>query len=422
MVVRIVEGGSRRSQHMLARMGYLGLLVGLVVLGLLTSGGLGESVDLGELAKSGSWVFALVAYGQVVGVCLLAPLFMAGAIASEQSGKTYNILLTTPLSNVQIVLGSLMGRLFFVLALLLSGLPLFAVVLVFGGVRTQSVFVAFAVAGCTAVLVGSVAVTLSVVRAGGRKAVVTFVIGVAAYLVLVYGLDRGLVRVIDPRPTTTWLTAFHPLLVLESSLLPSYRPPTVGELAGVGAGGAGGGEGGGGVGGWLSWAQVHPLKAFATWTLSLSLALVLGCALFLRRIGQGESVWMMKVARALRLAPGERTHAPREVTGNPIAWREAKTRGRFFGGIVGRWGFAVAGFAAAAGLVWAYHTGRLPTLPAPPPPATGGGGAAGGTGGGSGWFWGFGGAGGGAAGGGAIAGGGGGGGWCRRIMRCFGRG
>ncbi len=243
MVVRIVEGGSRRSQHLWARMGYLGVLIGLVVMGLLTSGGLGENVDLGDLAISGSWVFALVAYGQVVGVCLLAPLFMAGAIASEQSGKTYNILLTTPLSNLQIVLGSLMGRLFFVLALLLSGLPLFAVVLVFGGVRTESVLVAFAVAGCTAVLVGSVAVTLSVVRAGGRKAVYVFVIGIAGYLGVVYGLDRGLVRVIDPAPTTTWLTAWHPLLVLESSLLTTnYRPPTPQELSSAAATGGGGGE------------------------------------------------------------------------------------------------------------------------------------------------------------------------------------
>ncbi|MEO1237894.1 MAG: hypothetical protein AAFX76_14005, partial [Planctomycetota bacterium] len=131
MVVRIVEGGARRTQHLLVRMGYLGLLVILVVIGLLSGGGLAESVSMGELAKAGSQVFRLVAYGQVLGVCLLAPLFMAGAIASEQSGKTYNILLTTPLSNLQIVLGSLVGRLFFVLALLLSGLPLFAVVLVF---------------------------------------------------------------------------------------------------------------------------------------------------------------------------------------------------------------------------------------------------------------------------------------------------
>ncbi|MEM8737763.1 MAG: ABC transporter permease subunit [Planctomycetota bacterium] len=350
MVVRIVEGGSRRAQHFWVRLGYLGLLVGLVMVGLMSGAGLGQDVSMGELAKSGARVFQWVAYGQVLGVCLLAPLFMAGAIASEQSGKTYNILLTTPLSNLQIVLGSFVGRLFFVWALLLSGLPLFAVVRVFGGVRTESVLTAFAVAGCTAVLVGSVAVMLSVLRAGGRKAVFVFVIGIAAYLVGIYTLDRGLVRVLDPRPTTTWLTALHPLLVLESSLLTDYRPPPPEELAAYSGPGR--------------FFLSNPLGAFTAWTLGVSAALVLGCAVGLRWVGQGESRLGRRVKRWLRLDGGERVRPAREVTGNPIAWREANTRGRMFTGILGRYGFAVVGWGLAAGLVWAYHTGRLPSLPA----------------------------------------------------------
>ncbi|MEM1027639.1 MAG: hypothetical protein AAGJ38_06115 [Planctomycetota bacterium] len=350
MVVRIVEGGSRRMQHLFVRMGYLGLLVLLVVIGLLSGGGLGENVSLGNLAIAGSQVFRLIAYGQVLGVCLLAPLFMAGAIASEQSGKTYNILLTTPLSNLQIVLGSLAGRLFFVLALLLSGLPLFAVVLVFGGVRTGSVFMAFAVAACTAIFVGSVAVTLSVLRAGGRKAVFVFVIVIAAYLVGLYALDRGLLRVLDPEPYTTWLTALHPILVLESSLLTDYRPPPPEVLVDYPA--------------LLAAFRGSPFAAFVAWTLGGSLLMVLGCALGLRQIGQGEAKWLIALKAKLRLNRGERTHAAREVTGNPIAWREANTRGKVAGGILGRYGFAFLGWSAAGLLVWLYHTGRLPQLPA----------------------------------------------------------
>ena len=354
MVIRIVEGGSRRRQHMLVRMGYLGLLVGLVVLGLLTGGGLlAETVSLNALARSGAQLFRYIAYGQVIGVCLLAPLFMAGAIASEQSGKTYNILLTTPLSNLQVVLGSLLGRLFFILTLLLSGLPLFAVVLIFGGVRTGSVLEAFGVAACTAVLVGSVAVTLSVLRAGGRKAVFIFVIAIATYLIGAYLLDRLLIREIDTVPYTTWLTAWHPLLVLESSMLTgSYRPPPPEVLSNHSAVAA--------------FFLGRPFAAFATWTLGLSVLLVLGCAVILRRVGQGEWVLWGKMKKRLRIDGGERRHAPREVTGNPVAWREAKTRGKLFSAILARGGFAVLGAAAAVGLTWAYHVGALPTnLPAP---------------------------------------------------------
>ena len=354
MVVRIVEGGSRRRQHMLVRMAYLGLLVCLVVLGLLTGGGLlAENVSLNALARSGAQLFRWIAYGQVVGVCLLAPLFMAGAIASEQSGKTYNILLTTPLSNLQVVLGSLLGRLFFILTLLLSGLPLFAVVLVFGGVRVGSVLEAFGVAACTAVLVGSVAVTLSVLRAGGRKAVFVFVIVIAAYLVGAYLLDRLLIRELDAVPYTTWLTAWHPLLVLESSMLTgSYRPPPAEVLSGRSAVGA--------------FFAGQPFAAFAAWTLGLSVVLVLSCAVMLRRVGQGEWPGLNRVKKWLRIDGGERRHDPRAVVGNPVAWREAKTRGRLLSAVLARGGFAALGLGAAVALTWAYHAGALPTnLPAP---------------------------------------------------------
>ena len=105
-VIRIVQGASRSTQHAAERVGYVVVLMVIVLLGLLAGGGLSNSGDLGDLAKAGAQVFRIVAMGQVILVCLIAPFFMAGAIASEQSGKTYNILLTTPLSNLQIVLGS----------------------------------------------------------------------------------------------------------------------------------------------------------------------------------------------------------------------------------------------------------------------------------------------------------------------------
>ena len=174
-------------------MGYLGVLILLVLFGLLTGGGLKPDLALNDLAQAGAQVFRIVAYGQVILVCLLAPLFMAATISSEQQGETYDILMTTPLSSLQIVLGSLMGRLFFVLALLLSGLPLFSILLLFGGVPITSVWSAMTVAAMTALFMGAVAVTLSVLRAGGRKAVFGFVIAVAGYLMAAYlpGRDRA---------------------------------------------------------------------------------------------------------------------------------------------------------------------------------------------------------------------------------------
>lgn len=343
-VVRIVQGASRRNQHAVVRLGYLVVLMAIVFFGLIAQGGMTGSGDLRELAQAGSQVFRVIAMGQVILVCLIAPIFMAGAIASEQSGKTYAILLTTPLSNLQIVLGSLIGRLFFILALLFSGLPLFAVMLIFGGVPVSSVFVAFAVAALTAFFVGAVAVVLSVMRAGGRKAVFTFVISIAAYLIVVGALDMMLLRDLGPTPGhTTVLTAVHPLLVLEASInRANYTTPGAEQLAAYP--------------GLIRFYLGNPFAAFATITAGSSLLMVLFCSLWVRRIGTGDSKLMIWLKSKLNLT-GARARTARSLgTGNPIAWREANTRGRLLGGIVARYGFLVLGLVGLGVLMLFYHT------------------------------------------------------------------
>ena len=347
IVVRTLQGASLRQRHLWVRMFYLGALIGLVTVGLLIEGGMNANVNLSDLAKSGTKLFAFVSYAQVASICLLAPLFLAGAIAQEQTGRTYEILLTTPLSNLQIVLGSLLGRLFFVLALLLSGLPLFSVLMIFGGVPVRSVFVAFAVAALVALMVGAVAVTLSVLRAGGRKAVFVFIVAVAGYLVAAYVVDVRLLR--NPASnTTTWLTPLHPLLVLESYLSSAkYQPPSPETLAGQPA--------------VIRFYLSQPLGAFSVLTMSISFVLILWSTIYARRIValSGTVGWVRRTLRLGMGGGGERRHPPRTVRGNPIAWREAHTRGNHAVNIVGRWGFLTLTLGAMTAFLIAYHLGHL---------------------------------------------------------------
>lgn len=352
ILMRIVHGGSRRVRHLWVRMGYVGVMVMLVMLALASGGGIGQDISMTALAKAGAHVFAQIAYGQVVLICLLSPLFMAGAISAEQQGKTFDIMLTTPLSNLQIVFGSLMGRLYFILALLVSGLPLFSVLLIFGGVPVSAVFVSFAVAGLSALLMGAVAVTLSVMRIGGRKAVVGFVVGVAGYLVAGYTIDVTLLRNFPVIPNgTNYLTPLHPLLVLDSYLnTANYQTPTPDALVGYST--------------LARWYLCHPFGVFALVTSMLSFSMLTFCSLWVRMIGQGQSQWVYKLKKKLRLgrAGGERRRQPRTVWTNPIAWREASTRGKVAAGIIGKWAFVLIGWFAGALLIWLYHTKRLPTL------------------------------------------------------------
>ena len=349
LLVRIVQGGSRRTRDLWVRMGYLGALIILVLFGLLSGGGLGDQKGLNELAKAGTWVFVIIGYSQVILICLLAPLFMTGLIAAEQSGRTYNILLTTPLNNLQIILGALLGRLFFVLALLASGLPLFAVLLIFGGVPTCAVFKCFATSALVATLVGSVAVTLSVMRAAGRKAVFVFVISIVAYLVTSYLLDLALLRPTTALAnSTTWLTPLNPLLVMEAiASRANYQPPSTDTLGTYSA--------------LARWYLSHPFAAFATLALGASIALTVLSTLLLRRVAQTDEGVSGPARFWLRLhgSRGERHRLARQVRGNPVAWREAHTRGNRTGRILTRWLFSVLGLGAAVLAIGLYHTGQI---------------------------------------------------------------
>ena len=149
--------------------------------------------------------------------CVCSPPFSWPAIAHEANPRTWEILLS-PLNSLQIVLGNLFGRLFFILTLLIASLPLFMVLRFFGGVPGDSIVGSFLISASTAVAVASIAVTLSVTRSGGRRAVFVFYAGVVIFLFATYALDQLLRSSIpggDGAQWTTIMTPLNPFLALE---------------------------------------------------------------------------------------------------------------------------------------------------------------------------------------------------------------
>ncbi len=342
--MRLVQGGSRRGRHLLLRAGYLAVMIFVLLFALLTASAGVRSVR--ELAIAGAQTFTWISYLQVTLICLLTPVFMAGAIAQEANPRTWDILLTTPLGNLQIVLGNLFGRLFFILALLFSTLPLFAVTQYFGGVPGESIFASYAIAGSSSLLVAAIAITLSVNRAAGRRAVFWFYTLVVMYLFVTYAADLRLRTPISPGATeklTTVLTPLNPFLALDVLLKSNAYLPH--DLAGTGAS-------------WLTrlWLS-RPITAFCWTCIGLSAVLVAWSTLRVRVIGSRTgSVPLHR--RLLRLgARGAVERPARKVGNNPIAWRESVARGTTLTAVVTRWGFVVAGIGGALGLVGLFHFG-----------------------------------------------------------------
>lgn len=92
---------------------------------------------------------------------LVAVIMMSTAISDEVYGRTLGVLMITPLSSLQVVLGKLFSRLFQVFLLVATTLPLLAIVRVLGGVPWSYLVLSLYITLTTVLFVGSVGVFFS---------------------------------------------------------------------------------------------------------------------------------------------------------------------------------------------------------------------------------------------------------------------
>src|SRR6476620_12630071 len=190
ILLRVVEAGGRRRRDLFIRCAYLGLLVFVVITSLISGQGqIGTGASLNDLAKMSDQIFRNMSYLQLGLVALLAPIFTAGAITQEKDSQTYDILLSTPLTNGQIILGSLLSRLFFVVALLVSGIPVFSITQIFGGVAIRSIALSFSIATATAFVTGALAMAIATFKVGTRRTIFSFYLFIVIYLAGGWVLD-----------------------------------------------------------------------------------------------------------------------------------------------------------------------------------------------------------------------------------------
>src|SRR5687768_7709427 len=353
ILLRVVETGGKRRRDLFIRCGYLGFLIGVVIFSMLSSSSSFSGMSLDGLAKVSAQLFRTASYWQLGLVAFLAPIFTAGAITQEKDSQTYDILLATPLTNGQIVLGSLLSRLFFVITLLISGIPVFAITQIFGGVAIKAIAMSFAIAAATAFITGSIAMAIAVFKVGTRRTIFSFYLLITIYMVGIWMLD--MLPVFHPvlpsgeRATTSWFTGIHPFLALRVIFnQKEFIPPDVLALPPE-------------LQRWpLGIYFSNPAGFYVSFMFLLSLVLVTPSIFLLRRLAQSTTSMRGWVLQKLRISKGDKTRKPRAVWSNPIAWREAKTKASAARASLMRYGFMAAGVAGAVFLVWMYSRVNTP--------------------------------------------------------------
>jgi ABC-type transport system involved in multi-copper enzyme maturation permease subunit len=112
-------------------------------------------------ARIGQGIFGALLMLQTLLVVALAPAFTAAAISSEREKQTLDMLATTPISPLAIVLGKLLSALTYLFILVFASVPLTAIVFVFGGVAPDDVVRGYAVLLTTALGLGAVGLFFS---------------------------------------------------------------------------------------------------------------------------------------------------------------------------------------------------------------------------------------------------------------------
>jgi len=107
------------------------------------------TVNLG--GRQAQQLFAVFAYGLLVGLMLLAPALPATSIVNERRRGTLILLLTSPLTPTSILFGKVLGAIGFVAVLMALSLPAAAACFVMGGISLQQLAATYGVLGVVAV-------------------------------------------------------------------------------------------------------------------------------------------------------------------------------------------------------------------------------------------------------------------------------
>jgi len=148
----------------LSRAIYVASLFGLVLTAWLILIGSQEVRGLGDLARFGSAVFALLAPIQLAMAIAFSALLTAAAVAQEKDRRTLDLLLMTNLTNAELVLGKLLASMLSVLVLIVAAVAMLVLLTLLGGISNAQVLRVVAVTLTSAVVAGSLGSTIALWR------------------------------------------------------------------------------------------------------------------------------------------------------------------------------------------------------------------------------------------------------------------
>lgn len=151
----------RRTKLYASRTAYTVALLILTATAWLIVSGTQLITDLGDMARFGNSLFTLLAPLQLVLAMFFSAIFAAGNVSQEKDRNTLVLLLLTRMNNWELVLGKLAASLLHLFSNLLAAVPVFFMLLCFGGVSTAQVVQCLAITFSTVLLCGVIGTSIA---------------------------------------------------------------------------------------------------------------------------------------------------------------------------------------------------------------------------------------------------------------------
>ncbi len=223
VLIRELRGRIRGNRALLILVIYLSIIATVTLLVYAAaassfSSGIGDPEAGREIGKA---IFITVMTVSLIQVCVITPSLTAGSIAGERERQTYDLLMTTLLSPLQIVLGKLSSALAFALLLIFSSLPIAGISLLFGGVSAAELVIGIVGLVITAVCYAAVGLFWS---AAMRTTLAATVMAQGSIILLL--LSIPFLFVISSLLVGAWSDMSSALYILAMGLLLSMHPFT----------------------------------------------------------------------------------------------------------------------------------------------------------------------------------------------------
>ena len=138
--------------------------------------------NIGDMARFGAVLFQVLAPLQLALMLFLAAIQASSSVAVEKDKKTLILLLMTRLSNQELVLGKLLASLLNVGFMLATAVPIFMLIVLFGGTSFKQVGWTFAVTAIATLATGSLGSTIALWREKTFQSLALVALGIVFWI------------------------------------------------------------------------------------------------------------------------------------------------------------------------------------------------------------------------------------------------